>query len=73
MLHAGGQYRASEKAAAEAALLRHAGGLSVKADPAAQTATVRYDSSLVASTALTSSSSWAQLLVKCLFGSSIWL
>lgn len=28
---------------------------------------------LTASTAVTSSSSWAQLLVKCLFGSSIWL
>ena len=28
---------------------------------------------LAAPAALTSSSSWAQLLVKCLFGSSIWL
>ena len=46
VLHVGRQYRASEKAVAEAALLRHAGVLSVEANPAAQTATVRYDPSL---------------------------
>src|SRR6516165_894571 len=46
VLHAGGQYRASEKAVAEAALLRHAGVLSVEANPAAQTATVAFDPSL---------------------------
>src|SRR5215472_5679866 len=46
VLHAGGQYRASEKAVAEAALRRHAGVLSVEANPAAQTATVRFDPSL---------------------------
>src|SRR5215831_11013657 len=42
VLHVGRQYRASEKAVAEAALLRHGGVLSVEANPAAQTATVRY-------------------------------
>jgi Cu2+-exporting ATPase len=46
VLHVGRQYRASEKTVAEAALLRHAGVLSVEANPAAQTATVRYDPSL---------------------------
>ena len=46
VLHVGRQYRASEKAVAEAALLRHLGVLSVEANPVAQTATVRYDPSL---------------------------
>ena len=46
VLHVGGQYRASEKAVAEAALLRQAGVLSVEANPAAQTATVGFDPSL---------------------------
>jgi Cu2+-exporting ATPase len=46
VLHVGRQYRASEKAVAEAALLRHGGVLSVEANPAAQTATVGYDPSL---------------------------
>src|SRR6516165_6739680 len=46
VLHVGRQYRASEKAVAEAALLRQAGVLSVEANPAAQTATVGFDPSL---------------------------
>jgi P-type Cu2+ transporter len=46
VLHVGRQYRASEKAVVEAALLRHAGVLSVGANPVAQTATVHYDPSL---------------------------
>jgi Cu2+-exporting ATPase len=46
VLHVGEQYRASEKAVAEVALLRHPGVLSVQANPVAQTATVRYDPSL---------------------------
>jgi P-type Cu2+ transporter len=43
VLHAGGQFRASEKAVVEAALARHPGVASVEANPVAQTATVRYD------------------------------
>jgi P-type Cu2+ transporter len=43
VLHAGCQYRASEKAVVEAALDRHPGVVSVEANPVAQTATVRYD------------------------------
>src|SRR5258708_22528578 len=43
VLHAGGQFRASEKAVVEAALTRHRGVASVEANPVAQTATVRYD------------------------------
>ena len=46
VLHVGQQYRASEKAVVEAALGRHRGVLFVEANPAAQTATVRYDPSL---------------------------
>jgi len=46
VLHVGRQFRASEKAVVEAALLHHAGVLSVEANPVAQTATVRYDPSL---------------------------
>src|SRR6516165_3983881 len=46
VLHVGRQFRASEKAVAEAALLHQAGVLSVQANPTAQTATVRYDPSL---------------------------
>ena len=46
VLHVGRQYRASEKAVVEAALLRHPGVLSVEANPVAQTATVDYDPSL---------------------------
>ena len=46
VLHVGRQFRASEKAVAEAALLRQAGVLSVQANPVAQTATVRYDPSV---------------------------
>jgi Cu2+-exporting ATPase len=46
VLHVGRQYRASEKAVVEAALVRHQGVLSVEANPVAQTATVRYDPSL---------------------------
>jgi Cu2+-exporting ATPase len=45
VLHVGRQFRASEKAAVEAALARRAGVLSAEANPAAQTATVRYDPS----------------------------
>jgi Cu2+-exporting ATPase len=44
-LHVGRQFRASEKATVGAALARRAGVLSVEANPAAQTATVRYDPS----------------------------
>jgi Cu2+-exporting ATPase len=43
VLHAGGQFRASEKAVVEAALARQPGVVSVAANPVAQTATVRYD------------------------------
>ena len=43
VLHVGGQYRASEKAVVEAALGRLPGVLAVKANPVAQTATVRFD------------------------------
>jgi hypothetical protein len=43
VLHVGRQHRASEKAVVEAALARHPGGLSVEANPVAQTATARYD------------------------------
>src|SRR5215475_5542715 len=43
VLHAGRQFRASEKAVVEAALARHPGVASVAANPVAQTATVRYD------------------------------
>jgi P-type Cu2+ transporter len=43
VLHAGCQYRASEKAVVEATLSRHPGVVSVEANPAAQTATVSYD------------------------------
>src|SRR5215470_17312040 len=43
VLHAGGQFRASENAVVEAALARHPGVVSVDANPVAQTATVRYD------------------------------
>src|SRR5690348_10166854 len=43
VLHVGRQYRASEKAVVEAALGRHPGVVSFAANPAAQTATVRYD------------------------------
>src|SRR5258708_21236258 len=46
VLHAGGQFRGSEKAVVEAALRRHPGVVSVEANPVAQTATVRYDSAL---------------------------
>ena len=46
VLHVGRQYRASEKAVVEAALLRQPGVLSVEANPVAQTATVDYDPSL---------------------------
>ncbi len=46
VLHVGRQYRASEKAVVEAALLSRAGVLSVEANPVAQTATVHYDPSL---------------------------
>src|SRR5690349_21790901 len=42
VLHAGGQFRASEKAVVEATLRRHPGVVSVEANPVAQTATVRY-------------------------------
>jgi len=43
VLHVGCQYRASEKTVVEAALGRHPGVVAVEANPAAQTATVRYD------------------------------
>src|SRR4051812_44271107 len=43
VLHVGCQYRASEKAVVEAALGRHPGVVAVEGNPAAQTATVRYD------------------------------
>jgi Cu2+-exporting ATPase len=43
VLHVGRQYRASENAVVEAALMRHSGVVSVEANPVAQTATVRYD------------------------------
>jgi P-type Cu2+ transporter len=46
VLHVGRQFRASERPAVEAALRHHAGVLSAKANPVAQTATVSYDSSL---------------------------
>lgn len=46
VLHVGNQYRASEKAVVEAALLRCPGVAAVEANPVAQTATVRYDPSL---------------------------
>ena len=46
VLHVGRQFRASEKAVVEAALGRHAGVVSVEANPVAQTATVRYDPSV---------------------------
>src|SRR3974377_1471809 len=46
VLHVGRQYRASEKAVVEAALPRQPGGLSVEANPVAQTAMVHYDPSL---------------------------
>src|SRR6516164_4850422 len=46
VLHVGRQFCASEKAVVEAALGRHAGVLSVDANPVAQTATVRYDPSV---------------------------
>lgn len=46
VLHVGSQYRASEKAVVEAALLQRPGVLSVEANPVAQTGTVRYDPSL---------------------------
>ncbi|HEX6712089.1 MAG TPA: heavy metal translocating P-type ATPase [Thermoleophilaceae bacterium] len=43
VLHVGRQFRASEKGVVEAAVGRHPGVVSVEANPAAQTATVRYD------------------------------
>ncbi|MDA8320747.1 MAG: heavy metal translocating P-type ATPase [Actinomycetota bacterium] len=43
VLHAGGQFRASEKSVVEAGLARQPGVVSVEANPVAQTATVRYD------------------------------
>jgi Cu2+-exporting ATPase len=43
VLHVGRQYRATEKAVVEAALMQLAGVVSVDANPVAQTATVRYD------------------------------
>jgi Cu2+-exporting ATPase len=46
VLHVGREFRASEKAVVEAALRRHAGVVSVEANPVAQTATVRYDPSV---------------------------
>ena len=52
VLHVGRQFRASEKAVVEAALGRHAGVVSVDANPVAQTATVRYDSSVASVTEL---------------------
>jgi Cu2+-exporting ATPase len=45
VLHVGRQFRASEKAVAEAALARQPGVVSLEANPVAQTATVRYDPS----------------------------
>jgi Cu2+-exporting ATPase len=45
VLHAGRQFRASEKAVVEAALGRQQGVISVEANPVAQTATVAYDPS----------------------------
>src|SRR3954454_11266624 len=47
VLHVGRQFRASEKAVVEAALGRHPGVVSVEANPVAQTATVRYDPSVI--------------------------
>jgi Cu2+-exporting ATPase len=52
VLHVGRQYRASEKAVVEAALMQLAGVVSVDANPVAQTATVRYDPSLASVQAL---------------------
>jgi P-type Cu2+ transporter len=52
VLHVGRQYRASEKAVVEAALLQLAGVVSVDANPVAQTATVRYDPSVTSVQAL---------------------
>ncbi len=46
VLHVGRQYRASEKAVVEAALMRRAGVLAVEANPVAQTASVRYDTTV---------------------------
>ena len=43
VVHVGRQYRATEKAVVEAALMQLAGVVSVDANPVAQTATVRYD------------------------------
>jgi Cu2+-exporting ATPase len=52
VLHVGRQYRATEKAVVEAALVQLAGVLSVDANPVAQTATVRYDPSVTSVHAL---------------------
>jgi Cu2+-exporting ATPase len=47
VLHAGRQFRATEKAVVEAALVRLSGVRTVEANPVAQTATVTYDPAVV--------------------------
>ena len=61
VLHVGDQYRASEKLVVEKALRQRAGVIDVEANPAAQTATVKYDPEL------TSVESLRQLVEECGF------